>query len=118
MNKKLICTLIAGLTLGVSAPVFAEPHRGYDRGHDRHSSHFRGYDRHDFRGHGRHDFRGHDRYGYRGYSPRPVVVYERPYVVQRPVYVEQPVYQSQQSQGIGAIIGAAIGGIYDSHQQY
>lgn len=136
MNKKLICTLIAGVTFGVSAPVFADSynHRGYDR----YSSHFRGHDRDGFRDHNRHGYRGHDRYAYRdhdryayrdydrhayrghdryayrGYAPRPVVVYERPYVVQRPVYVEQPVYQSQQSQGIGAIFGAAIGSIYDS----
>lgn len=121
MNKKLLCTLLAGVTLGVSAPVFADSFRdrGYghhrdsfhDRGygHDRHSSHFRDYDRH--------DFRGHDRYAYRGYAHRPVVI-ERSYVVQRPVYVEQPVYysQPQQNLGIGAMIGSAIGTIFDNRQ--
>ena len=108
MNKNLLSTLIAGVTLAMTAPAFADSFR-HDRGHDRHS-YSRDYDRHGYR----------DHYAYRGYSYRPVVVYERPYVVQRPVYVEQPVYygQSQSNLGIGAMIGAAIGGIYDSRQQY
>lgn len=123
MTKKLLGTLIAGVMLGATAPVFADSFH-HDRGYDRHSysrdydrhSYSRGYDRHSyFRGYDHHGYR--DDYAYRGYSHRPVVVYERPYVVQRPVYVEQPVYQSQQNLGIGAILGAAIGGIYDSRQQ-
>ena len=52
-------------------------------------------------------------------DPRVVVV-ERPYAVQRPYIVERPVYYSEPApaynQGIGAMIGAAIGSIYDSQQ--
>jgi hypothetical protein len=105
MNKKLLCTLIAGVTLGVTAPVFADSFH-HDRGYD-HNRYSHDYDRHGYR----------DRYEYRGYAHRPFIV-ERPYVVQRPVYVEQPVYygQSQPNLGIGAMIGAAIGSIYDSRQ--
>ena len=105
-TKKLISTLIAGTALVAAAPVFADSYhdRGYE--HNRHSVYSRDYDRHAYRGH---DGRYYDR--------RPVIV-ERPYVVQRPYIVEQPVYygQSAPNLGIGAIIGAAIGSIYDSRQ--
>ena len=108
-TKKLIFALLAGATLGIAAPVFAESFhdRGYD--HDRHHEHFRDYDHH--------GFREHDRYAYRGYEHRAVIV-ERPYYVQRPVYVEQPVYYSQSGSGlgVGALIGQALGSFYDSRQ--
>ena len=41
---------------------------------------------------------------------------ERPYIVQRPYIVEQPVYYGAPApnSGIGAMIGAAIGGIIDN----
>ena len=126
-TKKLIFTLLAGATLGVAAPVFADSFRDRGYGHDRHSAQFRGYDRHGFRehdrygyrGHDRYGYRGHDRYGYRGHDRRHVVV-ERPYFVQRPYIIEQPVYYSQPAPtanyGMGAMIGAAIGGIIDYRQ--
>jgi len=48
------------------------------------------------------------------------VVVQRPYIVQRSYIVEQPVYYSQPAPmaniGMGAMIGAAIGGIIDSQQ--
>lgn len=119
-TKKLICILTAGAALGAAAPVFADSfhNRGFDRG--RHSAQFRDFDRH--------GFRDHDRRWYRDRGRRPVVVVQRPYiversyVVQRPYIIEQPVYYSQPAPlpnaGVGAIIGAAIGSIYDSRQQY
>ena len=100
-TKKLIFTLLAGATLGLASPVFADSYR-HDRGYD-HGHHF---DRHAYRGH----------YAYRGYAPRPVIV-ERPYYVQRPVIVEQPYYaQPAANLGLGAIIGAAIGTIIDNQR--
>jgi hypothetical protein len=105
-TKKLIFTLLAGATLVAAAPVFADVHdRGYD--HDRRNEHSRDYDRR--------DFRAHDRYAYRGYEHRPVVV-ERPYYVGRPVIVEQPAYYGAPAMGPGALIGQALGSIYDSRQ--
>jgi hypothetical protein len=100
-TKKLLFTLLAGATLGLASPVFADSYhhdRGYDRG--RHYEHF-----------DRHAYRGHE---YRGYAYRPVVV-ERPYYVQRPVIVEQPVYYGQSAPAMGpaAAIGAAIGSFID-----
>ena len=117
-TKKLICSLIAGTALVAAAPVFADSYhdRGYE--HNRHSVYARDYDRHAYRGYDRHAYRGYDRH----YYDRRHFVVERPYVVQRPYIVEQPVYYSQpysqpaQNYGIGAMIGAAIGGIYDSRQ--
>ena len=112
ITKKLICILTAGAALGASAPVFADAfhNRGYD--HNRHSAQYRGYDRH-----GHRDF---DRHGYRSHDRRHVVVVQRPLIVQRPYIIEQPVYYSQPAPmaniGMGAIIGAAIGGIIDSQQ--
>ena len=113
-TKKLICILTAGAALGAAAPVFADSfhNRGFDR--SRHGAQFRDYDRH--------DRRNFDRHGFRHFDRRRVVVVERPVVVQRPYIVEQPVYYSQPAPvanvGVGAIIGAAIGSIYDSRQQY
>ena len=114
LTKKLICTLAAGATLGVAAPVFAEP--GHDRGFE-HRDHYSHYDRRDFRDHDRHAYRDHDRHAYRGYDHRRVVV-ERPYYVQRPYIVEQPVYYSAPAPnyGLGAMIGAAVGGYIDSQR--
>jgi hypothetical protein len=95
-TKKLICTLIAGTALVAAAPVFADSYhdRGYD--HDRREARYHDYDRH----------------SYRDYDRRHVVVVQRPYIVERPVYYSQPA----PNLGIGALIGAAIGGIYDSRQ--
>jgi hypothetical protein len=103
-TKKLISTLLAGATLGLAAPVFADSWH-HDR--DRYYKHSRDFDRHGYR----------DHHGYRGYARRPVIV-ERPYYVTRPVVVEQPVYYSQPapSMGLGATIGAAIGAIYDNQR--
>jgi len=113
-TKKLICILTASAALGAAAPVFADSfhNRGHDRG--RHSAQFRDFDRH--------GFRAHDRRWNRDYDRRRLVVVERPVIVARPYIIEQPVYYSQPAPvanvGVGAIIGAAIGGIYDSRQQY
>jgi hypothetical protein len=95
-TKKLLCTLISGATLIAAAPVFAD------------SYHDSGYDHHRYEGH----YRDYGRHEYRGYDHRPVVVVQRPYVVERPVYYSQPA--PVQNYGIGAIVGAAIGSIYDS----
>ena len=114
-TKKLISILLAGATLGVAAPAFADSWRGNDRGHDR-------YSRFDHRDHrdGR-DFRDHrDHRDYRPYfrevDRRRVVVVQQPYVVERqvPVYYNEPA--PQPSVGLGAMSGAVIGGIYDSRQ--
>ena len=111
-TKILICILTAGAALGASAPVFADSshNRGYD--HYRHGAHYRDFDRH-----GHRDF---DRHGYRSHDRRQVVVVRRPVIVQRPYIVEQPVYYSQPAPmaniGMGAMIGAAIGGIIDSQR--
>ncbi len=119
-TKKLICILTAGAALGAAAPVFADSfhNRGYDR--IRHSAHFRDFDRHGFRDFDRHGFRDHDRRWFRGHDRRHLVVVQRPVIVQRPYVIEQPVYYSQPAPvaniGIGAMIGAAIGGIIDSQQ--
>ena len=105
ISKKLICILAAGATLGVAAPAFAEPwhNRGYE-----HREHYRDFDRH--------GYYGHDRHWDRGYDRRHVVVVERPYIVQRPYVVAQPVYYPAPAPnyGIGAMIGAAIGGFIDN----
>ena len=112
--KKLICILTAGAALGAAAPVFADSfhNRGFDR--SRHGAQFRDFDRHGHRNFDRRWYRGHDR--------RHLVVVQRPVVVERPYIIEQPVYYSQPAPvaniGLGAMIGAAIGGIYDSQQQY
>ena len=113
-TKKLICILTAGAALGAAAPVFADSY--HNRGHDyyRHGVHNRDFDRH--------GFRDHDRRWNRDYGRRHLVVVQRPVVVERPYIIEQPVYYSQPAPvanvGVGAIIGAAIGSIYDSRQQY
>jgi hypothetical protein len=104
-TRKLICTLLAGATLGVAAPVFADSYRDRGYEHNRHSAQFRDYDR---RG-----YREHERYVYRDYGRRPVVVVERPYVIQQPVYYSQP---PMANYGMGAMIGAAIGGYIDNQQ--
>ncbi len=111
-TKQLICILTAGAALGAAAPAFADSFRGHGYDHNRHSAQYRDFDRHGYRDYGRH--------GYRHDNRRHVVVVERPYIVQRPYIVEQPVYYSQPAPmanvGMGAIIGAAIGGIIDSRQ--
>ena len=111
-TQKVIYTLLAGATLGLASPVFADS--DYDHGR---REHFREYDRHAY-------------YGYDRYARRPVIV-ERPYVVERPYYVgrpvivEQPVYYNppvyysqpvQSNLGVGAMVGAAIGTIFDNRQ--
>ncbi|MDO8597372.1 MAG: hypothetical protein Q7R45_12210 [Sulfuricaulis sp.] len=111
-TKKLICILTAGAALGAAAPVFADSFRGHGYDHNRHSAQYRDY--------GRHGFRDHDRRVYRDYNRHNVVVVQRPYIVQQPYIIEQPVYYSQPAPaaniGMGALIGAAIGGIIDSQQ--
>lgn len=119
-TKKFIFSLLAGATLLTAAPAFADRY-DHDR-FDRHERFDRSYD------HGRHyeHFRGHDRFAYRGYEYRPVIV-ERPYYyARRPVIVEQPVYYSQPASvyysqpasglGIGAMVGQALGSLYDNRQ--
>ncbi len=112
--KKLLCLLTAAATLGAATPVFADP--WHDRGRDQNRS----------------SYRDHDRHGYRGHNRPPVAVVQRPYViqrtyaverpyaVQRPYYVEQPAYYGQPAPmaaiGMGALIGAVIGGIIDSQR--
>jgi hypothetical protein len=107
-TKKLICILTAGAALGAAAPVFADSfhNRGFD--HNRHSAQYRDFDRHGYREFDRRVYRSHDR--------RPVVVVQRPYIIEQPVYYSQPAPVA--NAGVGAMIGAAIGGIYDSRQQY
>lgn len=107
-TKKLICILTAGAALGAAAPVFADSfhNRGFD--HNRHSAQYRDFDRYSYRDFDRHAHRSHDR--------RHVVVVQRPYIIEQPVYYSQPAPIA--NVGMGAIIGAAIGGIYDSRQQY
>lgn len=102
-TKKMIFTLLAGTTLVIASPVFAD----YDHDHGRHYEHSRDFDHHSYREH----------YEYRGYAHRPVVI-ERPYYARRPVIIEQPVYYSQPApaMGVGAMIGAAIGTIIDNNQ--
>ena len=98
-TKKLMYTLLAGATLGIASPVFADSY--YHDRYDRHYEHGRDFDRY--------------HHEYRHYAPRPVVI-ERPYYVGRPVVVQQPVYYGNQSapaMGPGAVIGAAIGTIID-----
>jgi len=94
--KKLLCTLIAGTTLVAAAPVFADAYhdRGYD--HNRREARYHDYDRRSVHDH------------------RQVVIVQRPYVVEQPVYYSQPA--PMQNIGIGAMIGAVIGGIIDSQQ--
>ena len=97
-TKKLMYTLLAGATLGIASPVFADSY--YHDRYDRHHEHSRDFARH---------------YEYRHYAPRAVVV-ERPYYVGRPVVVQQPVYYNSQpapAMGPAAAIGAAIGTIID-----
>ncbi len=102
-TKKLICILTAGAALGATAPVLADSFHdsGYD--HYRHGVHYRDY--------GHHVYLHHDR--------RHLVVVQRPVIVQRPYIVEPPLYYTQPPManiGMGAMIGAAIGGIIDSRQ--
>lgn len=101
-SKKLICTLLTGAALCAAAPAFADSWRDRGRDHDRYSR----YDRHD-----RYDHRHY----VRTYEPRRVVVVERPVVVERRVQVYEQA--PAPAMGLGAILGAAIGGIYDSRQQ-
>ena len=98
-TKKLICILTAGAALGTAAPVFADSFhdRGYD--HYRHGVQYRDHDRRMYREHDRHRF----------------VAMQRPYLVRRPYIIEQPVYYTQPANiGMGALIGATIGGIIDN----
>ena len=109
LTKKLITTLVAGATLGLAGPVFADSWK-HDRGYD-HRDHYSHYDRRDFRDHYSHydrrDFRGHD---------RRVVVVQQPYVVSRPYVVAQPTYYAEPapSMGFGAMIGSAIGTLVEN----
>ena len=98
-TKKVLYTVLAGATLGLASPVFADSYY-HDRDY-RHYEHARDFDRY--------------HHEYRHYAPRAVII-ERPYYVQRPVIVQQPVYYNSQpapAMGTGAVIGSALGTIYD-----
>lgn len=95
-SRQVIFTLVAGTALFAAAPAFADGWHGYYRDHGRHLHHERFVHRHHV-----HDF-----------EPRRVVVVERPVVIERPV----PVYEPASAPGIGAVLGAVIGGIYDSRR--
>lgn len=99
-TKTLICILTAGAALGAAAPVFADSE--HDRGHDRDRGRYSYYDRHDHRNYNR------------DYNRRHVVVVQRPYIVEQPVYYTQPA--PVVNLGVGAMLGAAIGGYVDSRQ--
>jgi hypothetical protein len=105
-TKKLICILVAGTALGTAVPVFANPGNGHYR--DRHGYQDRDRDRRGYYG------RDHHRHSMREVERRRVVVIERPYVVERhvPVYYPAPA----PGPGLGEIIGAAVGAIYDRQQ--
>lgn len=106
-SKKLICTLAAGAALFAATPSFADGWRGHGRDHDRYSRYDR-FDRYDR--HGRFDHR----HPVREFESRRVVVIERPVVIERQVQVYEPAPAADI--GVGAMIGAVIGGIYDSRQ--
>jgi len=110
--RKLICILSAGMTIGTAGPAFADSFHDRDHDRNRHGAQYRDVDRHAYRGH---DARGYYRDHDRGY-----VVVRQPYVVQRSYVIERPVYYSEPApaanQGLGAIIGAAIGTIIDNRQ--
>lgn len=107
-TKKLICILVAGATLVVAAPAFADSGRDRDYGYYRDHQRYSNYDRH--------AYRAHDR----GYDRRHLVVVQRPLIVERQLVVERPVYYeaapATNNIGPAAIIGAAIGGYLDSRQ--
>ena len=99
-TKTLICILTAGAALGAAAPVFADSE--HDRGHDHDRGRYSYYDRHDHRNYNR------------DYDRRHVLVVQRPYIVEQPVYYTQPAPMA--NLGVGAMLGAAIGGYVDSRQ--
>jgi len=105
-TKTLICILTAGAALGAAAPVFADSE--HYRGHDRDRGRYSYYDRHDHRNYNR----GYNRDYNRDFNRRHVVVVQRPYIVEQPVYYPEPAANL----GVGAILGAAIGGYIDSRQ--
>lgn len=113
ITKTLICILTASAALGAAAPVFADSE--HSRGHDGDRGRYSYYDRHDHRSFNL----AYDRNYYR---PR-VFVPRRPYVVEQPAYYPAPayypgpVYYSAPASdvAVGAIIGAAIGGLIVSH---
>jgi hypothetical protein len=94
-RKKLICTLAVGTALAAASPVFADGYNHYGYDHERRVEHSRDYDRHE----------------YRDYNRNHVVVVRRPVIVERPAYYREPA--PVPSFGIGAMIGAAIGSLYD-----
>ena len=100
-RRKIICILTAGAALFAAAPVFADGWHGHDRDYDRYGRYYRN------------DGFEHRHY-VREFEPRRVVVVERPVVIERPVRVYEPAPAA--NIGIGAMIGAVIGGIYDSRQ--
>ncbi len=98
-TRTLICVLLAGGTLAAAAPVFADSWHERDRDYYRHSR----YDRYD---------RFDHRHFVRDVEHRRVVVVERPVVIERQVQVYEPA--PAPAIGLGAMIGAVIGSIYDS----
>jgi len=101
-TKTLICILTAGAALAAAAPVFADSERGF--GHERDRDRYSHYDRH--------DHHAYNREYIREYNRRQVVVVQRPYIVAQPVYYAEPAPAA--NLGVGAILGAAIGGYIDS----
>jgi len=101
-TKTLICILTAGAALGAAAPVFADSEHDRWHDHDRDRGRYSYNDRHEHRSYNR------------DYDRRHVVVVQRPYVVEQPVYYTQPAPAA--NLGVGAMLGAAIGGYIDSRQ--
>lgn len=103
-TKTLIFILTAGAVLGAAAPAFADSDGrfGYERDRVRYSE----YDRYGHRGHSREYLRRHEH--------DRVIVVQRPYIVEQPVYYPEPAPAA--NAGLGAIIGAAIGGYIDNRQ--
>lgn len=102
-TQKLICILAAGTTLIAAAPAFADPGRGRNFDYKRDHRPYSNYDRHGYRNHER------------SYDRRHLVVVERPIIVERPVYYAEPA-PVDNTLGVAAIIGAAIGGYIDNRQ--
>jgi hypothetical protein len=103
-TKTLICILTAGAALAAAAPVFADSERDFRHERDRDRGRYSHYDRY--------DHRAYNRNFDRVYNRHEVVVVQRPYIVEQPVYYAEPAPAA--NLGVGAILGAAIGGYIDS----
>ena len=101
-TKSLVCILTAGAVLGAAAPAFADSELRYL--HERNRVRYDEYDRPGHRHHAVEYRREHAR--------DRVIVVQRPYIVAQPVYYPEPA--PSVNAGLGAVIGAAIGGYIDS----